>query len=227
MRIVWVFLMLVLTASCGVDQNLVDELLGVQDIELLFPENNSECTEGTILSETQSEVVFRWSDAFPNENSAYQINLTNLISNNTDVINTDSTAMPVILERGIPYSWFITDAVSGSTRSAVWTFYNAGPGVNAFIPFPAAAVSPESESTIATSSSVNLVWNAIDLDEDITAYDVYFGQDEDPPLLQASLTDSFINNVPVSSGTLYYWKVTTKDAFGNESNSAVFNFQVE
>jgi len=225
MRNLLTLLLFIVTSACGLDQDLVDTLIVSEDVTLVFPENVSECTEGTIVSETQSEVVFQWTDNVLNKN--YEVNLTNLISNTTEVFPTDSTALAITLDRGIPYSWFIADAASGNARSDVWTFYNAGPGIESFIPFPAEAIAPVTATTIETTSSVNLIWNAVDLDDDSIAYDIYFGADENPALLQESVTDSFINDVPVSSGETYYWKITTKDFIGNESYSELFRFQVE
>ncbi len=225
MRKVRFFLILILAGACGRDQDLVDALVGLEDVEMLFPENVSECTEGIVLSETRSEVVFRWSD--DQENVTYQINLTNLISDSTELFHSNNTELPIILERGIPYSWFVADSLSGNPRSEVWTFYNAGPGVESFIPFPAEAIAPAQEAIIETVSSVNLIWIVNDLDEDIAEYDVYFGQNENPSLLQQSVTTSFFNDIPVISGNTYYWKVITRDFIGNESNSEIFRFQVE
>jgi hypothetical protein len=99
--------------------------------------------------------------------------------------------------------------------------------VESFIPFPAEAIAPAQEAIIETVSSVNLIWIANDLDEDIAEYDVYFGQNENPSLLQQSVTTSFFNDIPVISGNTYYWKVITRDFIGNESNSEIFRFQVE
>jgi len=226
MRKAWVFILLVLMAgSCGLDQDLLDALAGDAAVELLFPENVSECTEGTILSETQSEVVFRWSDTV--ENATYQVNLTNLISNTTEILDSESTELPVTLQRGIPYSWFIVDLISGEVRSDTWTFYNAGPGVESFIPFPAAAITPILGAVLQTTSSIDLIWNSSDLDDDIVEYDLYFGLEANPPLLEEQITDSFFNDITVVSGETYYWKIVTRDFVGNESNSEIFNFQVE
>ena len=214
-----------MAGSCGLDQDLLDALAGDAAVELLFPENVSECTEGTILSETQSEVVFRWSDTV--ENTTYQVNLTNLISNTTEILDSESTELPITLQRGIPYSWFIVDLISGEVRSDTWTFYNAGPGVESFIPFPAAAITPISGAVLETTSSINLIWNVSDLDDDIVEYDLYFGLEANPPLLEEQITDSFFNDITVVSREIYYWKIVTRDFVGNESNSEIFNFQVE
>ncbi|PIB29924.1 hypothetical protein BFP77_04680 [Maribacter sp. 4U21] len=173
MRKVRFFLILILAGACGLHQDLVDALVGLEDVEMLFPENVPECTEGTVLSETQSEVVFRWSNN--QENVTYQINLTNLISDSTELFHSNNTELPIILERSIPYSWFVADSLSNNPRSEVWTFYNAGPGVESFIPFTAEAIAPAQEAIIETGSSVNLIWIANDLDEDVAEYDVYFG----------------------------------------------------
>ena len=45
-------------------------------------------------------------------------------------------------------------------------------------------------------------------------------------LLKSNVVDMFTNNVVVTAGTTYYWKVVTKDAQGNTSESNMFQFKV-
>src|SRR5690606_8784892 len=135
--------------------------------ELLFPENISECVEGTIQSDTQSVVTFQWRASENTDN--YDLVLTNLVSNVTDSYTTDNTELPVTLDRGIPYSWQITSVNgSGSQTSDTWSFYNAGESTEHFIPFPAANIAPAPATPFpSTQSSVSLEWEGNDLDGDI------------------------------------------------------------
>jgi len=224
MRKIWHLLILLLSiSSCGVDLDVVELIQPTISIELIFPENNSECTEGIVISEEQSELIFLWSDE--NNSGLYTVHLINIITQETRQLESSATELPIILERGVPYTWFVTG--TRNRQSETWSFYNEGPGLDSFIPFPATAVSPVSGATVSqTSTSINLIWTAEDLDADIVGYDVYFGQNADPDLLETDVTESRFNNVPVSEGNTYYWKIVTKDSIGNESISNIFSFTV-
>ena len=45
-----------------------------------------------------------------------------------------------------------------------------------------------------------------------------------PDLFQSKVSDNFINNIDISSDTVYYWKIVTRDLIGNESISNTFYF---
>ena len=217
-----VFLFL-LIQSCGVDSDVLEYANDEINITLIFPENDSECTEGVIVSETQSELVFKWEDN--NDNGPYTVHLTNLLSSQTEFILSDATEVAITLDRGVAYSWYVTGKVNSS--SEIWTFYNEGPGLESTIPYPATAISPVSGATISqTSTTVNLIWASEDPDNDIISYDLFFGEVKDPELYGTDLTETRFNDIPVEAGKVYYWKVVTKDSVGNESTSEVFNFSV-
>lgn len=217
-----VFLFL-LIQSCGVDSDVLEYANDEINITLIFPENDSECTEGIIVSETQSELVFKWEDN--NDNGPYTVHLTNLLSSQTEFILSDATEVAITLDRGVAYSWYVTGKVNSS--SEIWTFYNEGPGLESTIPYPATAISPVSGATISqTSTSINLIWRSEDPDDDIVSYDLYFGEVKDPELYGTDVTETRFNDIPVEAGKVYYWKVVTKDSVGNESTSEVFNFSV-
>ncbi|WP_116772094.1 hypothetical protein [Maribacter litoralis] len=218
----FIFLILIIQ-SCGVDSEVLKYAPDQFNISLIFPENDSECTEGIIVSDTQSELIFEWSDT--NDNSPYQVHLTNLTNSETGVFDSDNKSIAIILERTVAYSWYVTGQNNNS--SEVWTFYNEGPGLESTIPYPATAISPVSGASISqTSTTVNLIWKAEDEDNDIIGYDLYFGETEEPALLVSDITTSRYNDIPVEAGKTYYWKIVTKDSVGNESTSEVFNFSV-
>jgi hypothetical protein len=217
-----VFLLLIIQ-SCGVDSDVLEYAKDQINITLIFPEDDSECTEGIIVSDTQSELVFEWSDE--NDNSPYIVHLTNLVSSQTELIESDNTDVAITLDRGVAYSWFVTGKINSS--SEIWNFYNEGPGLVSSIPYPATAISPVSGASISqTSTSVNLIWKSEDPDDDIVSYDLFFGEAKDPQLYGTDVTETRFNDIPVEAGKIYYWKIITKDSIGNESTSEVFTFSV-
>jgi hypothetical protein len=130
------------------------------------------------------------------------------------------------------HNWYVISKSSTSTtsQSSKWKFYNASEGIQSYAPFPAEAVYPNSEQiplVIPAATKINLEWSGSDIDDDIVSYDVYFGTTNPPSLLVSNLEDSILNDVPISSGTIYYWKIITKDSLGNSSDSGVFQFKVE
>ncbi|MDP5060845.1 MAG: hypothetical protein NWP64_02905 [Maribacter sp.] len=217
-----VFLLLILQ-SCGVDSDVLEYAKDQINITLIFPEDDSECTEGIIVSDTQSELVFEWSDE--NDNSPYIVHLTSLVSSQTELIESDDTDVAITLDRGVAYSWFVTGKINST--SEIWNFYNEGPGLESSIPYPATAISPVSGASISqTSTSVNLIWNSEDPDDDIVSYDLFFGEAKDPQLYGTDVTETRFNDIPVEAEKIYYWKIITKDSIGNESTSEVFTFSV-
>ena len=133
--------------------------------------------------------------------------------------------------RGTPYQWSVNTILTDSqksTSSDIEVFYNAGPGVQSFIPFPATAISPlDGEVLDSSVGTVTLRWEASDLDGDITEFDVYFGNENPPPIYSESLTSTSLQDIALNSSATYYWKVLTRDSQGNESNSKIFSFTIE
>ena len=194
---------------------------------LVFPEDDSECNEGDIISDTQSRVRFQW-NASQNTDS-YQVNLTNLNTNSTALTNSTTNEVEITLLRGVPYEWFVVSRANGTTETAsspVWRFYNAGPGITNYAPFPAEAVSPGRGATINTSGAVTLEWTGSDIDNDIVSYNLYFGTTDPPALLESGIADTAFE-VSVASGQTYFWQVETVDSAGNQTLSERFNFRVE
>jgi len=193
---------------------------------LVFPENNTECNEGKIINDTQSEVTFRWNEA--ELANTYEVVLENL---NTDVkttIESNTNSTNIIIERGTAYKWYVTslsDIGDATAKSEEWKFYNAGVGTLNYAPFPADIVAPENGSTL-TGSTVNLEWSGSDIDNDIVDFEIFFGSDNPPTESLGSVTENSIT-ATISSGNTYYWMVKTNDETGNSSTSDVFHFSAE
>ncbi len=73
-----------------------------------------------------------------------------------------------------------------------------------------------------TEWSVRLSWSSYDPDvecnqiDDFLKYDLYFGTDDDPPLLRSGITHNFLTVDDLEYGRTYFWQVVVKDR-----NSAV------
>ena len=194
---------------------------------LIFPDNNEECTEGEVINPTQSRVVFEWNDS--QNTDSYQVNLRNLNTGSSSLTSSTESSTPIILLRGVPYEWFVVSRANGTTETATsptWRFFNAGPGISNYAPFPAQAVTPTRGATLSATSSVVLEWSGSDVDNDISNYTVSFGTENPPPALESEITGTSLE-VDVQSGNTYFWQVATEDTAGNVTNSEVFVFRVE
>jgi len=221
-------LIISLGISCGSDDDNDFVPLVFPDATLValnFPENNTECNEGTLISDTKNEVVFKWNMGANND--SYTVFVKNLDSEVLHNYNTESNELPVTILRGAPYSWWVESKVTGNpitVKSEVWKFYNAGLPKESHPPFPAEVVSPVMGSTIENGSA-KLQWEGSDIDNDISSYTVLLDTSETPTTSIGTATTNSIN-VEVESDKVYYWKVISVDSAGNESNSQIFQFKV-
>jgi len=214
--------------SCGGDGN--DEMPPEVILEnptavlLNFPANNAECNEGTIISESRSNVIFKWVGAVIND--SYTVYLKNLETDVTKNYNTTLEELSISILRGVPYSWWVVSKVSGNSKteeSEIWKFYNAGLPKESHPPFPAEVVSPVMGSTIE-SGTIKLQWDSSDVDNDIASYTILLDTSETPTASRGTATTNSMN-VEVESGKVYYWKVISIDSVGNKSNSEIFQFK--
>ena len=194
---------------------------------LVFPDNNTECNEGVVVNDTQSRVTFQW-NASQNTDS-YEVNLKNLNTNNSSKNNSNTNSAAITIERGVPYEWFVVSSANGTTvtaNSPTWKFYNQGPGIENYAPFPAEAVNPTRGATISTAGNIMLEWSGSDVDNDLTEFDIYFGTESDPDTLLGTTPQSTIEATVVSN-EVYFWRVVSRDSQGNTSQSEIFEFQVD
>lgn len=213
--------------SCGKDVDIIQEILSPLPASIVFPENNSLCTTGLVISDTESEVIFGWE---PSGNAdSYEVTLINLENDDVQVLSTDANELSIQLLRSTPYSWFVTSILASNdntTDSDTASFYNAGPGLASHVPFPATAISPQNNGQLQSTPTIVLQWQGNDLDDDIINYDIFFGENNSPGLFSEELTSNSLENIAVAPGTQYFWRVLTRDSLGNESSSAIFTFGV-
>ena len=196
-------------------------------VNLVFPFKDTECNIGTDVSATESSVAFEWEASLYTHE--YEISVRDLISNQIQTFTTTGLEHSFVLLRGTPYEWFVishSNEVATTAQSEVWRFYNAGDAIQSYVPFPAEIVFPLMSEIVTTGATdITLDWNGVDLDNDITGYDVYFGTNNPPASYQTNVQNMELN-VPVSSATIYYWYIITNDAKGNISDSGIFQFKM-
>ena len=199
---------------------------------LTAPANNKTCETGTSVSDTQSEVTFTWGASA--DTNTYDLRITNL--NTSVAINktgVSTTTTKSTLDKGVPYSWYITSkstASTTSTASDTWKFYLLGPGIVNYAPFPADLKTPASGSTVTRDGDgkVTFTWDGSDPDGDSLNYTLYVDTTDGkqtPPTAQTDLTVKTLA-VALDAATTYYWRVKTSDGT-NASYSIVYSFKTQ
>jgi len=208
---------------------------------LVFPENNSVCTEAKDLTGNPGDtnrtytISFRWTGVV---NDTYEISLENQADNTVRTANITATNTNVILDvdqivPGANYTWTVTASKDGTTETAAsneQSFTAAGIAEISFVPQAATPNSPRQNASLpSTTTMVTLDWTVNDDDNDIAEFEVYFGEDNPPTTLVETITDPMITTkqVTVTSNKLYFWRIVTRDDAGNESNSPVFRFAIQ
>jgi hypothetical protein len=196
-------------------------------VSLVFPDQNAVCLSGTVISATQSAIQFKWNGA-ANADS-FDITVKNLLTAETTTQSTSQTQANITLARNTPYSWYITSKSSHNSttvKSESWKFYNSGTGITSYAPYPADKLVPSNGQyvTVPASGGVSLTWQGSAPSNNITGYDIYFGNTGSPPLYKSGVTASSLDNVMVVSKTKYYWKVVTHNGDNNTSVSDVIQF---
>ena len=234
----WFYLFAILTVLFGCNKNsddvadaVIDENINLPKplpVVLIFPEDNTECNEGEIESDTNSKVTFEWTISANTDN--YEIQIRNLNTNQiiTKVANTNSVTVSIL--RGTPFEWNViskANNVASTAASAKWQFFNAGTGIENHAPFPASLTSPKNQEVVDSyTASLYLKWNSNDLDNDVLEFEVFFGTDEvfENPVAITSDKEYFFGSSSIVKGDVYYWKIKSIDSKGNSSMSQVFSF---
>ena len=85
--------------SCGEDS--VTEDFPPAKATLSFPENNKDCNEGTIVSDTQSEVTFRWNT--PANADSFTLKINNLDSGTSQSVTSNTNEAIVSIQRAAAF----------------------------------------------------------------------------------------------------------------------------
>ena len=199
---------------------------------LSAPANSKTCETGTSVSSTQSDVDFTWGVSA--DTDSYDLKITDLNSNvATNKTGLTTTSTKVTLDKGVPYSWFVTSKSTKSsvtTASDTWKFYLAGTGVANYAPFPADLKAPSSGSTLKrTDGKVTFTWEGSDPDSgDTLTYTLYVDTTDGKQTPASAQTDLSVLTLDVAldAATTYYWRVKSSDGT-NSSYSTVYTFKTE
>jgi|TARA_B110000305_G_scaffold225556_1_gene272250 hypothetical protein len=200
---------------------------------LTFPANNKTCETGTSVSDTQSEVTFTWGASA--DTNTYDLRITNL--NTSIAINktgVSTTTTKSTLNKGVPYSWYITSKSTASTtttKSDAWKFYLAGTGVVNYAPFSADLKTPTSGSTVTRDGDgkVAFTWDGSDPDTgDTLKYTLYVDTTDGKQTPETGLSNLTAKtaSVALEAATTYYWRVKTSDGI-NSSYSIVYSLKTQ
>lgn len=229
-KILTALLAIVALTSCSGSKDKPDDIdpVGVPSkASLVFPDKDLECTEGTVVNDAQSTVTFQW-QASSNTDS-YEVNLKNLDTNASTTTNSNTNEVAITLDRNTPYEWYVVSMSNGNEATAnsdIWRFYNQGVGVTNYAPFPASVVSPTRGQSVSSAGTIDLEWQGNDVDNDLVEFEVFFGTSNDPSVSLGTTAQSSMSTT-ISSGQTYYWRVISKDDFGNTSESEIFDFKVQ
>jgi uncharacterized protein (TIGR02145 family) len=69
-----------------------------------------------------------------------------------------------------------------------------------------------------------LEWTCVDPENDALVYDVYFGEDANPPLVASDLEVNQYSCLPLEYETDYYWKIVARDPYGHSVTGEVWQF---
>ncbi len=81
------------------------------------------------------------------------------------------------------------------------------------------------DSSFGVPINIALLWSSTDVDNDKITYDLYFGRENDPPILERGITKGSYRMKRLHYSTRYYWKVVAKDGRGGTAESDVWSFR--
>lgn len=162
--------------------------------------------------------------------NTYELRVANLLTGITQTANTQFTSAELTIEKGAPHSWVVITSnteVQETASSAIWQFFNAGSQIS-HAPFPAQIIAPLSGASVVRdiNGEIVLEWSGADVDNDIVGYEIFLDTVPPPQVLVASPASSVSSiKINTTANIVYYWKVITKDAEGNSSDSGIFSFR--
>ena len=197
---------------------------------LISPANEETCFDGISINDSQSNVEFRWSSAA--NTISYELVVTNLLTQSSQIYPATSNQTTVALSKAEPYNWSVKsfgEVGSIPSESVQWKFYLAGDAIVNYAPFPAELISPQSGANITPdiNNLVTLIWNASDVDGDLSQFEIYLDE-SDASTLNTTLeyqSEEERIEVEVKNNTTYYWKIIAIDNNKNQSSSGVYAFR--
>lgn len=132
-----------------------------------------------------------------------------------------STYNPGTLDYSTTYYWQVVakDDHGNSTPGTIWNFATSANTA------PNAPSSPTpSHGASGQAVTTQLGWVCSDPESDPLTYDVYFGEQGDPPLASSNETSNSFSPQGLRFSRTYYWKIVAKDDHGNSTTGAIWSF---
>ncbi|NMH89177.1 fibronectin type III domain-containing protein [Flavivirga algicola] len=192
--------------------------------QLVYPSVDLLCIDNTI--------AFNWNAATDPDDDPVSYKLTVAKDRAlTDVVEqrtVNSTSVTITLQKAAAFYWRVIAVDSEGNEgqpTGTQAFYTEGVGISNYAPFTAALVGPNDDGHV-DAGIVSLNWTGADTNtDDVLTYELYFGEEENPPLLASDLS-SETSDVNVTSGKTYYWKINTSDNSGAKTIGQVWKFHV-
>lgn len=217
---------LLFTSCGGGDDSDEPEVVNVAPTipTLSAPDDNILCVDNT--------VNFQWNASTDanKDNITYLIQVAkdNAFSQITEYVDVTTNNTSIILDKNTAYYWRIkaTDSKGlASAFSSTFKLYTSGEAVVNHLPFAPELVAPVINASLSTTS-VNLSWNAADVDEtDVLTYDLYFGTTNPPTAKVSENMGSKSYATTVETTKEYFWKIVVKDNKGGETIGQVWKFK--
>lgn len=111
-----------------------------------------------------------------------------------------------------------TDGIKGSTSKQLYvTYTNHFPAIPSF-PLP-------NNEAVGENLTINLSWTCTDPEGDPLLFDIYFGDESPPPLVETGWSEKFYVKKVLSTNTKYYWKIIARDDKEHESEGLIWQFK--
>lgn len=129
---------------------------------------------------------------------------------------------PGKLQYNTMYYWRVEacDRYGGCTMGPIWRFTTSATNQ---APDPVTDPSPSNDA-VNQPLSVLLAWEPNDPDGDSLSYDVYFGPDENPPLVASAVGAASYSVSSLENHTVYYWRIVSHDDHGHETSGPIWMF---
>jgi hypothetical protein len=188
---------------------------------LVYPTADLLCIDNTIN--------FQWSASTDPDGDTVtytlRIALDRDMTNIVEQLTASTNSRSVTLDTGTAYYWNVIakDSQDEAAPSQTYAFYTEGDGVSNYAPFTATLNAPEMDGFV-DAGTTTLSWTGGDADVgDTLTYDVYFGDTNNPALVQSDASASTFDVTTVAA-TTYYWRIDTKDDSGTKSIGQVWSF---
>mgnify|MGYP005844903661 CR=1 FL=1 len=132
-----------------------------------------------------------------------------------------TTYDPGQLEYETTYYWKIIaeDVYGAISESDVWEFKTKrnNPPTTPSNPVPA-------DESVDQIFPLDLTWECSDPENHSITYDIYFGKNNNPPLVDSNYNSTTYDPGKLDYETTYYWKIVAEDVYGAISESEVWEF---